>query len=113
MAGIFQEVVKLKAVILCPPNVLAELICILDKVYGVPKTDIRRMVKDFLVMPGIQLVHEIDFESVLKFWPETLPDFGDAIVASLGTLYKGSVIVTFDLKFIHALRKLGLPVEKP
>ncbi len=112
MAGIFQEVVKLKAVILCPPNVLTEFIYVLDKVYGVSKTDIRRMVKDFLAMPGIQLVHEIDFDSVLKFWPEALPDFGDAIVASLGTLYKGSVIVTFDLKFIHALRKLRLPVEK-
>ena len=71
------------------------------------------MVKDFLGMPGIQLVHEIDFGSVLKFWPESLPDFGDAIVASLGSLYKGSVIVTFDHKFIHVLRKLGLPVEKP
>jgi predicted nucleic-acid-binding protein len=113
MAGIFQEVVKLKAVILCPPNVLTEFIYVLDKVYGVSKTDIRRMLKDFLAMPGIQLVYEIDFGSVLKFWPEALPDFGDAIVASLGTLYKGSVIVTFDLKFIHALRKLGLPVEKP
>ena len=113
MAAIFQEVVKLKAVILCPPNVLTEFIYVLDKVYGVPKTDIQRMVKDFLALPGIQLVHEIDFESVLKFWPESLPDFGDAIVASLETLYKGSVIVTFDLKFIHALRKLGLPVEKP
>ena len=113
MAGIFQEVVKLKAVILCSPNVLTEFIYVLDKVYGVPKTDIRRMVKDFLALPGIQLVHEIDFESVLKFWPESLPDFGDAIVASLGTLYKGSVIVTFDLKFMHALKKLGLPVEKP
>ena len=112
MAGIFQEVVKLKAVILCPPNVLTEFIYVLDKVYGVPKTDIQRMVKDFLAMPGIQLVYEIDFGIVLKFWPEALPDFGDAIVASLGTLYKGSVIVTFDLKFIHALRKLGLPVEK-
>jgi len=33
-------------------------------------------------------------------------------VASLGHLYKGSVIVTFDLKFIHTLKKLGLPVEK-
>jgi predicted nucleic-acid-binding protein len=113
MAGIFQEVVKLKAVILCSPNVLTEFIYVLDKVYGVPKTDIQRMVKDFLALPGIQLVHEIDFESVLKFWPESLPDFGDAIVASLRTLYKGSVIVTFDLKFIHALRKFGLPVEKP
>jgi len=58
------------------------------------------------------LVHEIDFATVLKYWPEAITDFGDAIVASLGNLNKESVIVTFDLKFIHALKKLGMPVEK-
>jgi hypothetical protein len=70
------------------------------------------MVMEFPTMPGIQLIHEIDFDSILRFWPESLSDFGDAIVASLATLYKGSVILAFDIKFIRALRKLGLPVEK-
>ncbi len=45
-------------------------------------------------------------------WPEAITDFGDAVVASLGHLHQGSVIVAFDLKFIHTLKKLGLPVEK-
>ena len=109
---IFQEVVRLKGVILCPQNVLTEFIYVLDKVYGISKNDIQMMVKDFLAMPGIELVHEIDFVTVLKLWPKAISDFGDAIVASLGDLYKESVIVTFDLKFIHTLKKLGLPVEK-
>lgn len=109
---IFQEGVRLKGVILCPQNVLTEFIYVLDKVYGTPKNDIRMMVKDFLAMPGIELVHEIDFATVLKFWPEAISDFGDAVVASFGHLFKESVIVTFDLKFIHTLKKLGLQVEK-
>lgn len=112
IAKIFQEVVRLKGVILCHQNVLTEFIYVLDKIYGIPKNDIRIMVKDFLVMPGIELVHEIDFPTVLKFWPEAIADFGDAVVASLGHLYQGSVIVTFDLKFIHTLKKLRLPVER-
>jgi predicted nucleic-acid-binding protein len=112
MSTLFQEVVKLKAVILCPANVLTEFMYVLDKVYAIPKIDIQRMVKDFLSMPGIQLVQEIDFERVLMFWPEPLPDFGDAIVASLGSLDKGSIIVTFDLKFVSSLKKLGLIVSK-
>jgi len=111
IAKIFQEVVRLRGVILCPQNVLTEFIYVLDKVYGIPKNDIQMMVKDFLAMPGIELVHEIDFATVLKYWPEAITDFGDAIVASLGNLNKESVIVTFDLKFIHALKKLGMPVE--
>ena len=112
IAKIFQEVVRLKGVILCPQNVLTEFIYVLDKVYGISKNDIQGMVKDFLAMPGIELVHEIDFSTVLKFWPKAISDFGDAVVASLGDLYKESVIVTFDLKFIHTLKKIGLPVEK-
>lgn len=112
VARIFQEVVKMKGVILCPQYVLTEFIYVLDKVYGISKNDIQMMVRDFLAMPGIELVHEIDFDTVLKFWPEAISDFGDAILASLGSLYKGSVILTFDLKFIHSLKKLGVPVEK-
>lgn len=112
IAKIFQEVLRLKRVILCPQNVLTEFIYVLDKVYDIPKNDIQVMVIDFLAMPGVELVHEIDFPTVFKFWPEAISDFGDAVVASLGVLYKESVIVTFDLKFIHTLKKIGLPVEK-
>ena len=108
----FQEAEKIKGIILCPQNVLTEFIYVLDKVYGVSKDDIRMMVEDFLAMPGIDLVHEIDFPTVFNFWPEPLADFGDAIIASLGILHKGSVILTFDRKFSQTLRRLGLAVEK-
>ncbi len=112
IAKIFQKAVRMKGVVLCPQNVLTEFVYVLDKLYGIPKDDIRIMVKDFLAMPGIELVHEIDFDTVFKYWPEALSDFGDAVVASLGDLYQGSVIVTFDLKFIHTLKRLRLPVER-
>lgn len=112
IVGIFQEAAELRGVILCPQNVLTEFIFVLDKVHGVPKKQIQMMAKDFLAMPGIELVHEIDFTTVFNFWPETISDFGDAIVASLGSLYRGSAILTFDLKFIHSLKKLRLPVKK-
>lgn len=112
IARIFQEAVRLKGMILCPQNVLTEFIYVLDKIYRIPKKDIRMMVKDFLILPGMELVDEIDFNTVFKYWPEALPDFGDAVVASLGELYRGSVIVTFDHRFILALKKLRLPVEK-
>jgi len=112
IARIFQEAAKLRGVILCPQNVLTEFIFVLDKVYGVPKNEIQMMAKDFLAMPGVELVHEVDFTTVFDFWPEAISDFGDAIVASLGSLYQGSSILTFDLKFIHSLKKLRLPVKR-
>ena len=111
VAGIFQEAGQLRGVILCPQNVLTEFIFVLDKVYGVPKKEIQMMAKDFLAMPGIEMVHEIDFATVFNFWPEPILDFGDAIIASLASLYKGSIILTFDLKFFNTIKKLRLPVK--
>ncbi|NWF54195.1 MAG: PIN domain-containing protein [Syntrophaceae bacterium] len=112
IARVFQEAAKIRGIILCPQNVLTEFIYVLDKVYGVSKKDIRVMVEDFLAMPGVELAHPIDIPAVFNFWPEPLADFGDAIVASLGVLHKGSTILTFDRKFSRILRRLGLAVEK-
>ena len=112
IAGIFQEAAELKGIILCPQNVLTEFVFVLEKVYLVPKKEIQMMIRDFLSLPGIELINEIDFATVFEFWPDVLPDFGDAIVASLGSLYRGSVILTFDLQFMRALKRLRLPVER-
>lgn len=112
VAGYFEEAGRTGGLILCPQNVLTEFIYVLDRVYGVSKNDIRLMAEDLLAMPGIELVHEIDFQAVFNLWPRPLEDFGDAIVASLGTLHKGSSVLTFDRKFTQTLRKLGVAVEK-
>ena len=56
----------------------------------------------------ILVIHEVDFEVLLKFWPHEIADFGDAIVAAVGKAQKGSRIATFDKKFVRALHSLGL-----
>jgi len=48
-----------------------------------------------------------------SLWPNTISDFGDALVASAGMASKGAVIVTFDLKFKSALKALGQAVYQP
>jgi predicted nucleic-acid-binding protein len=112
VAEIFKDAAGMKGLVLCPQNVLTEFVYVLDKVYGVPKQDINMMAKDFMAMPGIEMIHEVDFDTVLSYWPESIADFGDAIIASLGKIHKGSIIMTFDLKFINTLKRLGLNVHK-
>jgi len=112
IAEVFEEAAISKGVILCPQNVLTEFIFVLDKVYGVEKNEIQMMVRDFLSLPGVELIHEIDFTALFDLWPDVLRDLGDAIVASVGCLNRGSTILTFDLKFIHILKKLRLPFKK-
>jgi predicted nucleic-acid-binding protein len=83
----------------------------MDKVYKVEKKEIAKMVIDLLKMPGIRLIHEIDFNQVFKFWPVPIKDFGDAVIASIGRNQKGTMIVTFDKKFSETLKSIGLRVS--
>jgi len=110
MAHLFESAANLKILILCHQHVLTEFIYVMDKIYRVPKNEIKNIVFDFIEMPGIEVAHDIDFNAALSSWPDPIPDFGDAVIASLGTASKRSVIVTFDRKFINNLKSLGLTV---
>lgn len=107
IAPLFESAANLKALILCHQCVLTEFIYVMDRVYHVPKEEIRRIITDLVDMPGIEVIHEIDFTAVLSCWPDPIPDFGDAVITSVGKIRK-SAIVTFDLKFANNLKSLGM-----
>jgi len=77
-----------------------------------PKEQIQSMIKDFLKLPGIKVLNEVDFDSILDFWPNRLPDFGDAIIASVCRSNKGAIAATFDRKLINVFKKLKIPVSR-
>lgn len=110
VAPLFAAASRMKCSLICHQFVLTEFVFVMDKVYETPKETINAMVRDFIAMPGVELLHETDFKALLAFWPATTADFGDAIVAVAGKATKGAIIVTFDEKFKSALRKLDLPV---
>jgi len=108
MKGIFEYASVLKGVVLCHHHVLTEFVYVMDKVYHVPKDEIKAMIKDFILLPGIDIIQDINFNTVFDYWPEVLTDFGDAIVAALCKAHKGSLIVTFDQKLIKQIKTAGL-----
>ena len=89
-------------------SVLSEFVFVMDKVYGTPKETINSMLRDFITMPGVEVYQQTDFSVVLSFWPLKIAYFGDALIAATGKATKGAAIVTFDVKFKSALKKLGL-----
>jgi predicted nucleic-acid-binding protein len=107
IAPLFESAAHLKALVLCHQHVLTEFIYVMDRVYHVPRDEIARMIADLVEMPGIEVIHEIDLSEVLSCWPDPIPDFGDAVVASIGKIMKRSIIVTFDQKFTNNLKALG------
>jgi predicted nucleic acid-binding protein len=108
IARLLDAAVQLKLRVLCPQNVLTEFIYVMDSVYGIPKTEIRDIVNDFIKLPGIEIVHRINLKTLFAFWPERVPDYGDAIIATLCKDTTGSSVATFDRKFRIILKKLDL-----
>ncbi len=101
----------MKALILCHQHVVTEFIYVMDRIYGVSKKEIAGMVADLIAMPGVEIIREIDFAAALSCWPEPIPDFGDAVIASAGKSARGAAVVTFDRKLIECLRLLEVPLH--
>lgn len=110
IAAVFDRATQLKVKVLCPQNVLTEFVYVMNSVYDVANAEIRDMVKDFISMPGVEIIHEINLNTLLSYWPEKVPDYGDAIIAALCKDTSGSSVVTFDQKFRAKLKKLDLAI---
>ncbi|MDP2854891.1 MAG: PIN domain-containing protein [Smithellaceae bacterium] len=111
IAPLFEAAAHVKAVIFCHQYILTEFIYALDRIYHVPKDEIGRMIKDFIEMPGIEVVQEVDFNIILSWWPDPIPDFGDALIAAVGKTRRESMVVTFDQKFAVKLKALGINIH--
>jgi predicted nucleic acid-binding protein len=108
IASLFEDVARQNATVICPQNVLSEFIYVMEKVYGVSKVSIKTIVSDFIKTPGVAVFHDLDFGVLMKIWGEQIPEYGDAIVASVCKALKGSTIVTFDKRFRSKLKKSGI-----
>lgn len=110
ISWVFEDAAALKAQVLCPQNVLTEFVYVMDKLYHVAKNEIRDIFYAFTATPGMNIVHDINLNTLLKLWPESIADYGDAIVATLGTEIRGAVVTTFDRRLHTALKKAGIAV---
>lgn len=110
ITAVFDNAAHLKITLFCPQNVLTEFVYVLETIYKQPKNQIRSMMADFIALPGVQIIHGVELETLLKFWPNKVSDFGDAIVAAVCKAEKNAQVATFDKKFIQALESLGLSV---
>ena len=72
------------------------------------KAEIRDMVRDFISLPGVEIVHNLNLKTLFTLWPEKVPDYGDAIIAALCKDTRGSSVATFDRKFKAKLKRLDL-----
>jgi hypothetical protein len=82
----------------------------MDTVYGLKKAEIGDIAKDFVDLPGVEIIHDFSLTTLFSFWPGKVPDYGDAIIAAMCKDIRGSSIATFDRKFKAKLKRLDLSV---
>ena len=109
IASLLDDAVHLRVRLLCPQNVLSEFVYVMDTIYSLRKTEIRDIVRDFISLPGIEVVHRVNLSTLFEFWPEQVSDYGDAIIAALCKDNKDVSVATFDRKFMLKLKNLDLP----
>ena len=109
VAGLFEQAARARLTVLCPQNVLLEFAYVMDKAYRQPKPLVRQMLIDFIALPGVTVVNDVDFAEVLDLWPEPVADLGDALVVATARGVKRVEVVTFDKDFIRAIK--GLKIE--
>jgi predicted nucleic-acid-binding protein len=110
-AELFKQAARMKCRIRCHQHVLTEFVYVLDKVYNHAKSSINQMIKNFISMPGIKIDHEIDFKALLGYWPDSISDFGDAVVATQWKMNRQASVVTFDKQFIKELKNISAKVH--
>lgn len=71
----------------------------MDKVYQIPKTEINKIIRDFIDMPDIEIFHDLNMKNLMPYRLEIFKDYDNVIIA------------IFDRKFKTKLKKIGLGVE--
>ena len=111
VASLFNNARRLKTMIVCHHHVISEFVYVLTSIYSLQSEKVQQMVTDLISMPGTQFTSDVDMKTLLSFWPEHIPDYGDAVLAACCKQIKGSKIASFDKKFTNALTNIGLPIH--
>lgn len=110
VALIFEKAARAEVDLLCPQNVLTEFVYVMQRVYGIDPKRIATMIADLLDLPGVTVEDDLDYARLLALWPSRIPDYGDAVIAVVCLVHKGSTVVTFDRKLRSTLRAARVPV---
>jgi predicted nucleic acid-binding protein len=112
IAQLLQDTSKLRLTIQCHHHVISEFVYVLSSIYNCSNEAINQMISDFIAMPGIEIITDVNLTTLLDYWPDRITDYGDAVIAAQCKNSKGSAIATFDKKFKKSIKDIGLPLYK-
>ncbi|MDN3510549.1 MAG: PIN domain-containing protein [Candidatus Jettenia sp.] len=92
-------------------NTITEFVYTLQSIYKVDSVFINHMLRDLFKNPGIKHQQGYFISTILSLWPDTIKDYGDAVLAAAASELK-IPILTFDKPFSKQLSLIHIP-HKP
>ncbi len=86
--------------------ILAEVVYVLEKVYTVPRVDIKNALQSLIQYPNISLSDKDACIKSLLIYSKYKIDYADAFLVSLVNLNTGSNLFTFDKKLLKILSEI-------
>jgi len=111
IASLFNKSRRLKSMVICHQHVVSEFVYVLTSIYSLKAENVQQMIADLISMPGVTYTSDVDMQVLLSLWPESIPDYGDAVLAAYCKKTKGTQIATFDKKFNNALIRVGISTQ--
>lgn len=87
------------------PQALCELVWVLDRSYGVSKSDISKVILGLLDTQNVTVDRAVAFSGLGAL--EAGGDFADGVIAFSGRMMGGEQFVTFDRKAVRILTEAG------
>jgi predicted nucleic acid-binding protein len=84
---------------------IAEMVFVLRNVYKSEPREIAQALRELWDLPGVIPVEEVAWERVLELWPQEIPGFADAVLASVALQGRYDAVATFDDKLRKKLKK--------
>ena len=112
MTALFERVATLEEEVVVISHVISEFVYVQLSVYAQEESLVSRMMVDLLRHPGVQYHHGFFPDSLLQLWPDSIGDFGDAVIAAAATVLRIPVY-SFDRRFRLQLERISIPVDAP
>lgn len=108
--ALFEQAAAGTLILILHQVALIEMMHVLLNHYRTPQEEAATILRDLMGMPGTRAPHVMDWSTLFELWPEKVPSFPDALIATAAAFGRFDAVATFDVRLSRRLRRHGFQV---